>query len=538
MQIHSFFSKNKYVIALFLLFLIGLVMIVPYGAYLDQDSEQKILYYNVVEYSNKLGINGPLSQMMKQQGVIPISESVDKDHGIAALYPIAWIYRIDQSSSYVANYVWHIYIYAICIIGYLCFFQFVKEFYTKPVALISTTLAFLTPRFFADMHYNNKDVVLFAIVFMIVFWGYKTKEKLNYKDIFLFAFTGALATNFKIIGACIFGMVGLAALLSLIVEKRKPKEYLLKMIICILAYGIFYFLLTPACWQNPLSFFEYVIDQSKHYRWYGNLLFNGKIITLPFSTFPRSYLPKMIIMTTPVLILLMSLVGGIVLGYRFFVKRKDTRECSNVIFLIGSLLGIFIPLLYAILARTPIYNGWRHFYFTYAGFCILFSAAIDWILGKCHLKVKGRELSYFAFGLYAVVLLVSDVVFHPFQYCYYNVLCRNNIENEYELDYWDMSVKQAFEYILDNNNNGIVVVGSCDNPTHWGLEMQYTAIQATEQDRIELTDNWANAQYVIVNPMYSLMYSYENYMILKEQFKCDKQIKAYGNIICEIYKLK
>ena len=115
------------------------------------------------------------------------------------------------------------------------------------------------------------------------------------------------------------------------------------------------------------------------------------------------------------------------------------------------------------------------------------------------------------------------------------------MENFYELDYWDMSFKQAYEVVLkyssdgNNSSDGNVTIGTLSNPAFWGLEAQLCAVRGEDRMRIVLCDDWQNAQYLIINPMYAYMYDNDEYVWVKEHYELTDSLVSYGSIICEVY---
>ena len=86
---------------------------------------------------------------------------------------------------------------------------------SRLAAFAGAMLLYLSPRFFAEGHYNNKDTVLLALSLLTMFFGVRLWEKPTAWRGIAFAFFGALCTNTKIIGVCIFGVIGLAAIVLL-----------------------------------------------------------------------------------------------------------------------------------------------------------------------------------------------------------------------------------------------------------------------------------------------------------------------------------
>ena len=85
------------------IFIIGLLTVFPYGAHLDQTSEQAILYSNVKEYAGLFGTSNPLYRELDSAGVIDITQSIEKDHGMAVYYPMAWIFFVNRISPFAGN---------------------------------------------------------------------------------------------------------------------------------------------------------------------------------------------------------------------------------------------------------------------------------------------------------------------------------------------------------------------------------------------------------------------------------------------------
>ena len=111
---------------------------------------------------------------------------------------------------------------------------------------------------------------------------------------------------------------------------------------------------------------------------------------------------------------------------------------------------------------------------------------------------------------------------------------------KFELDYWDLSLKQALEIVSRDVGAGDQgTVGVMNYPTMWGLQGNYRVHKASVKQRLELieqAENWREAEYVIVNTTYAVMYNKEEYSELKKTYEMIGDIHSYGNLICEIYR--
>lgn len=115
--------------------------------------------------------------------------------------------------------------------------------------------------------------------------------------------------------------------------------------------------------------------------------------------------------------------------------------------------------------------------------------------------------------------------------------------HRYELDYWDMSFKEAYEKILpkpgaDSLPEERLKVGPLSNPAYMGLTAHFNAIRGKQQMWVEICYDFKEAQYLVINPTYALMYTVPEYEYVKENYILEYSIMSYGNVICEIYRRK
>ncbi len=533
-----FIKKNGGVLFLLGILLVGLLTIAPYGAYLDQTAEQRILFANIEEYCIQFGAEDTqLVQDLKDFGVLPISIDEDRDHGMAVYYPAFIVWFLNQESLYAGSMFWHIYTFLINFWGMCSLFLLGKElFKNEKIAAVTTLLFFLSPRMFAESHYNNKDVVLLGMVITMFYWTMRLMKEKSVKSLFMLAFVGALAANMKIIGAWYFGMLGLYALIYFIATKQMDKKLALKAVSCILLWIGLVILLTPGCWGNMVDFFEYLFLGAVDYNlWHDYVLFNGKLVHQDYTGMPKKYLPVLILFTTPIGILLLVVAGSIFALVDLWKKKGDKWSESGFV-LMMLFIGL-VPLAYAVLAATPLYNGWRHFYFVYASMLVAMGYGVYRIWEI--LKKRGcQKVGVVAITGYLAVLAIGIAINYPQEHSYFNMLAGKDVVEKYELDYWDMSVRQAFDSILEAEDEP-VVVSALNVPTHWGLEEIWKFCPEKMKEQLILTSDWKewqDADYVIINTTYAVMYSQENYAQVKAQYELIDTFTSYGHIICEVYK--
>ena len=129
---------------------------------------------------------------------------------------------------------------------------------------------------------------------------------------------------------------------------------------------------------------------------------------------------------------------------------------------------------------------------------------------------------------------------YPQEHSYYNFLAGENVESRFELDYWNMSMKQAIEVVIDDlDDNEIRTVTSINTQTLSGIQLNYQVIPSMKRKGIELitdTEGWSEADYIIINTTYAIMCVPEDYIKVKEKYILVDSISSYGNVICEVYK--
>lgn len=529
--------KYKGQIFLLCLFLTGLLTVFPYGAHLDQKPEQEILYSNIKMYLGYFGEEeGGFYQKLDAAGIIDIADSIEKDHGMAVYYPVFWIFHVDQVSTFYGNIVWHVYIYFLVFCGVAALFLLLKEMFGSfKIAAPSTAMFFFTPRIFGESHYNNKDMVLLSLVLCVFYFGWKLLKERSWKYVVAFSLAGSLAANMKVIGIFIWGLVGLYALSVIFYERRFDRKMFGKMITCIFLTGAFFAALTPACWDGLREFLVYLLESAKNFRWNDYIFFEGTMYNKSITGIPRKYLPVIILLTVPVGILLLALIGMFIVVFR--LCKKPAEFFGNAGYSFIMILAGAVPLAYAVLSGTPVYNGWRHFYFCYASAIIAVSWGVSLLLRVAQ-KYQKRLWADVVLAVYIGILAVGIAVNYPQEYAYYNFLAGEDIESKYELDYWDMSFKQAYGMILKHaaEEDVKMKIGTISNPAFWGLEAQLEAMPEERRMRVGLCDEWQDAEYLIINPTYAHMYGSGEYEWIKQNYRLVDVISSYGNAICEIYQ--
>ncbi len=511
--------------------LIGLVTAGDYGMYCDEFSEQEILRQNLYEYAVQLlGNDSAPAQYYEAQGVELISQSIERDHGEAAYYPAAPLLLLAKQSADVLSTLWHAYTWLWFMAAVVALYLLAESLGLSRILRIATALLlYLSPRFFAQGHYNNKDIVLLALVLCTLASGARFLKAPTLRRALLFSLFGALATNTKIIGILPWGLIGIATFVTLFHRRALTTGRVLSGITAIIAFVCFYWLLTPAAWDDPAGYITYLLGNASGFsRWHGVILFNGVHYNptrgLPL---PRLYLPTMITLTTPLWLLALAALGQ--LAAILLCIKRDNR---SPLLIVLTLLWL-LPVGYVVIARPLLYNGWRHFYFIYAAIAAMGGLALQ-MLATALVEQKIRR----AIGVGALIAAmgwqaVGLIQNHPYQYAYYNVLV-SSAQGQYELDYWDVSTVNAMKKLCASTERNTALpleLGTRDDMSAFGVENGYVILPDKERTLLTVTDD-PDAPYLFYNETYASIYGVEP----PQGYTALFSLESYGNVICTVYE--
>lgn len=524
-------------VALFLLALtlIGLFTCKDYGVPCDEISEQEILKENLHEYAwHLLGPDSAAVRYYQEEKIGRIFQSIEKDHGQSAYYPMAFLLAALANRPDQLTLWWHVVTWLWFMAGVCALYGLCRETgLTRPVSCMGTLLLYLCPRFFAEGHYNNKDMVLLALVLLTLWLGARFLRKTTVWNGLLFSLAGALAANTKIVGLFFWGMMGLAAVVLVSCRKKWSLPMVGVAAGTIASFAVFYTLLTPALWTNPWEFLTYLLQNASGFtRWNGVVLFRGSIFTAPM---PWYYLPWMMILTLPVYVLPLAAVGQLAAAGRICRQKGGALQNPQSLTLMAATLGWLVPMAYQMLAKTLIYNGWRHFYFVYAGVALMGAQGMGFII-----RILRRRTGEFAMhrlfvaGMCLLFLWMSIGIAqnHPYQYGYYNRIERAGAEDRMELDYWGVHTLNLLSDLAanpDRNQSLPLEVGARDDMSYHGLVISCPALNP----EIQMTCFYnRDAPYLYLNTTYARIYG----VAPPEGYHELQKVKSYGLVLGVIYE--
>jgi hypothetical protein len=218
--------------------------------------------------------------------------------------------------------------------------------------------------------------------------------------------------------------------------------------------------------------------------------------------------------------------------------RKLLSDSTGMLLVCATLIWA-APLGYAMLTNPVVYNGWRHFYFIFAGLSVLGAWGLEQLIrffGK-HAKRWQQATAAVLAGLCLLTSAVGIAMNHPYQYAYYNALgrwlCPVPMEEGMELDYWCVATIDALEEAAAKLGwEEPIPYAAKDDLTQLALYYYDEALPESLQGKLELMEpSDGRTELIVVNPSYHHMYGAN----IPGWFQVQTEIKSYGNTIIQVY---
>lgn len=424
-----------------------------------------------------------------------LNSNLAVDHGVAFDAPILALEALLGIESTREIYLLH---HVVNWLGYLVglvsvYLLILQVYKRRDLALLAASIFLLSPRILADGFYNSKDVTFLSFLLLSSFltlriWGDSNRGRYA----ILAGIVGGYATDIRILGLVILPVVGFIFLLVYLNKLETLRNSLKHFTFFVTSFSATVYIFFPYLWENPIGNLIRVFKSMSKYNWEGFVLYSGERIQA--HDLPWHYIPVWISITTPILYIILFLLGVITVSTMLVgrIRRKEMDLFS--ISQIYILLMFFAPLLIVIGLNSTLYDGWRHMYFIYPYF-----VAIG-IYGYTFLenKLRNRKMILKA----AVVLsLASTLVWvfinNPLQHLYFNKLAGENIAQDWEMDYWGLSNESALRYILENDGREKITV---QEVSFTPLEVSSKMLNSEEKDRLIFERNLTpTADYLVNN---------------------------------------
>jgi len=307
-------------------------------------------------------------------------------------------------------------------------------------------------------------------------------------------------------------------------------KFVLYFLICIFFLIIIFW---PFLWANPISNLLYAISEISSVRTEVIDLYFGKFILS--TTVPSHYYIVWIAITSPLIIISLFLFGSLFFLKRVFIRFsklnndlndmwRGDNEMYDIYFFMIILLSIIL-----LIFKGLGYNGWRHLYFVYPS--IIMISLYGLYLFHFIIKSKISRIIICSLILFNMIYLgYWNYKFHPYQHVYFNLMFKNKFHNNFEMDYWGLSNRSAIEYIINNNTNYPIKIG-----TKSFASLENSSLIFTDKDKKNffITHELSEADFVITNYMPRRS---KDFIIDKKKYKKYYEVLVDNKAINTVYK--
>ena len=133
------------------------------------------------------------------------------------------------------------------------------------------------------------------------------------------------------------------------------------------------------------------------------------------------------------------------------------------------LIGILAP----IILGSTLYDSWRHSFYVFPFLAYFMVVGFHYVFISITGSV-GNKMPVYYFMIFITFFepLTKTISLHPHQQVYFNIFAGKDPMERFEGDYWCGSVRQAFEWIIKNDNSEIINIVSSENcPAYKNAQM-------------------------------------------------------------------
>ena len=335
--------------------------------------------------------------------------------------------------------------------------------------LLALVFMFVSPRFLGHSFMNPKDIPFaagfaIALYYMVVLM--QELPRFRWQTLLGLSLGIGLAIAMRAGGLLLIAYLGLFLGIHFL-DKYGYKQILKQthlvgryvisgLMVSVAAY--FLAVLTwPAAIQNPLGHPFEALSKFSELGIKIRLLFNGENIMSDQTAW--SYPVIWILYTIP-LFALIGFLGGLI-TFPQLTKRYGLTPVSLLLF-----ASVF-PVIYVIYKDSILHDGWRHLMFIYPSLIAL--TTLFWLTVEHWLR-PNKTATYALIGFLALTVL-EPVLFSvrnlAYPYVYFNPIAGgiSKAYGNYETDYWGLSVKQALDWmeeeeILAEDMKDTVTIGT------------------------------------------------------------------------------
>ncbi len=431
----------------------------------------------------------------------PLLSSVAKYYGPAIELVLISIEKLlGQSDPREIYFTRHLVTFLVFFVG-VCFFYLIcrGRFGSWKMGLLGCAILVLSPRIFADAFYNQKDLAFLSVFIVSMYTLLKFLEAPSYARAIAHGVVCAFLIATRILG--VFMPVLTVALIAadwLVLARSKQDArfaigHIVTYAVALVGFTILFW---PLLWEGRLGLFVEAFREMSRYPWTGSVLYLGDVVKA--TALPWHYIPVWISITTPVIYLVLFLIGVLLLGTSLLRSpgRFVVQHSQDLVFL----LCFFLPLGAVIALHSVLYDAWRHMFFIYPAFVMIAMYGLSVVYERLQAQ-KNRAVRWSLPLLIGAALggtLVTMIKLHPYQNVYFNPLAGPDmqaVKARFELDYWGLSYRKGLEYILEHDPSPTISVVVANYPGFLNSRI----LPPDQRKRLRYTDRLEDSDYFLGN---------------------------------------
>ena len=494
--------KYKIEYLFFIIFLlVGILIFKDYGLSTDEKHNLKKGFTSIKYASKLLGSDIKLDHANQFKWLPDLKEDKSRFHGPAfeiLLAGIGIVAKIEDSRNlyltrhfltFLAFWISTVFFYLIIL----------KTFNSRWLGILGCMFLILSPRIFAHSFYNSKDLAFMSFCIIAVYTLLRFIDNKNFKNAIAHALICGFLVDIRIVGIYIpFLTIFFFYADNLLNKQLDIKNILYTPAVYVLSLILFIYIFWPFLWEDPINnFISSFINMKKFNLWDNEILFFGKIINM--NKLPWYYVPTWILITTPLLYSILFFMGLIFCSLTILLKLRVLQTKNQESYILIFILLFFSPLVAVIMFKSVLYSGWRHMYFIYPPFILIAMAGFYYLINsKLSISLSYKFTPKLIIMLLAALSIINTswqmIKYHPHQNVYFNFLAGKKVLGKFDMDYWGLSYKQLYEYILSNSSKTRIYV---TNTNKKPARLNHMILDKESRKRIILVQDAKKADYFL-----------------------------------------
>ena len=513
---------RKLVIGFFVIYFIaGAFIVKDYGASSDENFERMTAQFNL-DY-----ITGKNTDLLTYS---------DRHYGVLFTLPLELaspLFPDSRDYFFFRHFATFLFFYLSTIV----FYKLLRSLgFKRLLSLVGTIFLVLQPTIFAHSFFNLKDIPFLSVFIVSLYTLAQFIKTGSYKAAVIHGVVTGILIVFRLPGVLMWGITALMFGWLYVVRTLNGKQFASKVGVFLLSsFGSLYLFL-PILWRNPLREMATYLSMSP-FEWNNEELFMGNFYTL--ANLPLSHIFVYFGISMPLVLLFLFVVALVIFFKELLVDQKLFH--ADKYRMVLALIALSVTAEIFLVLRPAVYNGWRHLFFAYPIFLLFVIEAIEWLWnGNLKINLSWIELSrWLRISLAALItgqillLLVFNAQSHPYQFTYYNWLAGRKLSyarQNYVMDYWGLSYRQAFEKILAADDSAKVIVRVDDIVP---ASINLLLLEPAQRERIQLVEMGSQKRVD-----YMVMIYKNNLYLDRKGYELIDSIYVRGAIISGTYKTK